>query len=150
MTLVKWNNRPVAKNFDHLFTDLFAGFGSPWANGYSDNGGFSPATNVHETSDAYHLELNVPGRSKDDFSVNVEKGLLTISYTAPKANTGEKNDDYKTIRREFGFRSFSRSFEVDDSIDTNSILARYENGLLKLLLPKKAEAKQSPKQITVE
>ena len=61
-----------------------------------------------------------------------------------------RTEDYKTVRKEFSFRSFKRSFNLDDRIDTNGIQAKYENGVLKLLLPKKEEKKESAKQISVQ
>ncbi|MEL4474616.1 Hsp20/alpha crystallin family protein, partial [Shewanella algae] len=57
---------------------------------------------------------------------------------------------YKTIRKEFTYRSFKRSFSVDDKINTENIQARYEDGVLKVLLPKKDEVKVAPKQITIQ
>jgi HSP20 family protein len=103
--------------------------------------------NIHETKDAYHLELNVPGREKEDFTINVDKGLLTIGYEKKQE---QKSEGYKTVRREFSFESFKRSFTIDEKIDANNIQAKYENGLLKLHLPKKEEHKQEAKQIPVQ
>ena len=108
---------------------------------------FSPAVNIVETPDAYHLELNVPGRNKEDFNVAVDKGLLTISYEKKEE---AKNEDAKVVRREFNFQSFKRSFTVDEKINTEAIQAKYENGLLKLLLPKKAESQQPVKTISIQ
>ena len=96
---------------------------------------------------AYHLELNAPGRSKEDFKIQVEQGLLTISFEKKEENT--QPDDYKTIRREYEFKSFKRSFSVDDKIAVEGIQAKYENGVLKLLLPKKEESKPSARQINI-
>ena len=73
--------------------------------------------------------------------------MLTISY---EKKTDTENKDYKTHRREFVSRSFKRSFSVDEKINADAIQAKYENGVLKLLLPKKEEVKVSPKQITIE
>jgi HSP20 family protein len=147
MTMVKLNNRPAAKNFDSLFNDLFNSFPSVWGTGIKDDGFYGPAANVHETKDAYHLELNAPGRNKEDFKITVENGLLTIAF---EQKTEDKQEDYKTIRREFTFKSFKRSFQVDETIDVDSVQARYENGVLKLLLPKKEQQKPDNKQITVQ
>ena len=142
MTLVKVNNRP----FGNLFNDFLNEFPvSPRGLGHEL---FAfPQVNIHETPEAFHLELNVPGRSKEDFKVQVEKGLLTISYEKKEETT--QKDDYKTVRREFDYKSFKRSFSVDDHIDVDGIQAKYENGILKLLLPKKEEAKPSSKQINI-
>ena len=145
MTLVKVNNntahRPFSSFFDEFIQELPA-LGKSW----NDSFGFPPA-NIHETPDAYHIELNAPGRNKEDFKINVENGLLTISFEKKEES---KSDDYKTVRREFSYKSFSRSFTLDQQIESAKIQAKYENGLLKLFLPKKAEAKEANKQISID
>lgn len=144
MTLVKVNNNALHRPFNNLVDEFFnAGFGRTWNN---DNWGFPPV-NIHETPEAYHLELSVPGRSKEDFKVSVENDLLTVSFEKKEEN---KSEDYKTVRREFSYRSFKRSFTVDQHVDATAIQAKYENGLLKLLLPKKAETKENNRQINID
>ena len=103
--------------------------------------------NIHETKDAYHLELSAPGRNKEDFQLSIDKGQLTIAFEKKEET---KTEDYKTVRKEFSFKSFKRTFNLDDRIDTNGIQAKYENGVLKLLLPKKAEQKENTKQISIQ
>jgi HSP20 family protein len=141
MTLVKVNNRP----FGNLFNELLNEF--PAARTFGQDLLAFPQTNIHETPEAFHVELNAPGRSKEDFKIQVEQGLLTISFE--KKEESAQTEGYKTIRREFEFRSFKRSFSVDDKVDVDGIQAKYEQGVLKLLLPKKEESKQSPKQINI-
>ncbi len=138
MTILK--NNPVSV-FDELLNQFPNTWGRDTQNGYP-----TASVNIHETDDAFHLELNAPGRNKTDFAIEVNKGLLTISYEK-KEETSEQN--YKTVRREFTYRSFKRSFSLDDKINTDGIEARYENGVLKLLLPKKEEVKITPKQINI-
>lgn len=140
MTLVKHNYRTFNDLFDEFFTQL----PSAQRNGGTLN---VPPVNVHETNNAYHLEVVAPGLQKEDFKVSVEKGLLTISY---EKKTETENKDYKTHRREFSVRSFKRSFSVDDKINADAIEAKYENGVLKLLLPKKEEVKITPKEIAIQ
>src|SRR5450755_4863899 len=142
MTLVKVNNRP----FGNLFNDFLNEFPAS-ARSFGQELFAFPQTNIHETPEAYHLELNAPGRTKEDFKIKVEQGLLTISFE--KKEEPANSDDYKTLRREFEFKSFKRSFSVDEKIDVESIQAKYENGVLKLLLPKKEDSKQSAKEINV-
>lgn len=149
MTHFKFTTKPAYRAFDNLFDELL---NVNWNNSpvLGQNGrqsSFAPAVNIFETNDAYHLEMNVPGRNKEDFKVNVEKGLLTISYERPE---DKQSDDVKTVRREFGFESFSRSFHVDENINTENIQAKYENGLLKFWLPKKEQPKNEVKQISVQ
>ena len=139
MTLVKRNYR----NLDNLFDEFFNNVAPvQWG---KDSG--VPAVNIHETAEAYHLELVAPGLAKEDFKVNVEKSLLTISY---EKKTESENKDYKTHRKEYTFNSFKRSFTVDENINAEGIQAKYENGVLKLLLPKKEEVKILPKEISIQ
>jgi HSP20 family protein len=142
MTLVKVNNRP----FGNLFNDFLNDFPSA-ARSFGQEIFAFPQTNIHETPEAYHLELNVPGRSREDFKIQVEQGLLTISFD--KKEETAQTDDYKTLRREFEYKSFKRSFSIDEKIAVDGIQAKYENGVLKLLLPKKEESKQSARQINI-
>ena len=142
MTLVKNNFRPV--NFNSVFNELFNDFPAAFA----DKAGLNfPPANIAETADAYHVELNAPGRNKEDFKINIDNGLLTISYEKKEEI---KNEDVKQVRREFSFQSFKRSFSLDDKVDAANIRAKYENGLLKLLLPKKADTKQAAQQINIQ
>jgi HSP20 family protein len=105
-----------------------------------------PPVNIHEDDSAYHLDLAAPGMNKEDFKVNLENGLLTISYEKKQT----KNDDLLRIhRREYHSESFTRSFTVDEKINTENILARYENGILNVYLPKKEDLKAQPKQILI-
>ena len=143
MTLVKVNNNGQ-RSLSHFVDEFFQGF--PAGLGKEEGFGFPPV-NIHETADAYHLELSAPGRSKEDFKLSLDNGQLTISFEKKEEN---RTEDYKTIRKEFSFRSFKRSFNLDDRIDTNGIQAKYENGVLKLLLPKTEEKKESVKQINVQ
>jgi HSP20 family protein len=141
MTLVKTNYRPV-NTFGNLLNDFFNEIPETW-----QKTGFNvPPANIVETAEAYHVELSVPGRSKEDFKINIENGLLTVSYEKKEES---KQEDYKSIRKEFSLQSFKRSFTIDDKIDATAIQAKYENGLLKLFLPKKPEVKEAVKQITI-
>lgn len=143
MTHLKFSNRPVTKTFDNLFDELL---NVNWNNQAKENTTVPPV-NIFETKDAFHLELNVPGRNKEDFKVNIENGLLSISYEKPDE---KKTEDFNTIRREFNFKSFTRAFSIDKNIDADNIQAKYENGLLKFLLPKKEQPKKETKQISIQ
>jgi HSP20 family protein len=143
MTLVKFNNRPV-KTFDNLFDELFNGVPANW----NANQKSAVPVNIHEAKDGYHLEFLAAGRNKEDFKVEVEKGLLTISFEAKE--TAQPDTDHKTVRREFSISSFKRTFNVDDKIDVDNIQAKYENGVLKVYLPKKEEVAPTGKQINVQ
>jgi HSP20 family protein len=147
MTLVKVNNHPAHRGFNNLFSEIFNEFPAFNVKEWNKEGTGSVPVNVYETADAFHLELNAPGRSKEDFKLNVEDGQLVISFEKKEEN---KTEDYKTVRKEFAYQSFKRSFNLDDSIDTNGIQGKYENGLLKLFLPKKEQVKENARQINID
>lgn len=140
MTFVK---HPVQVN--NLFDELFNNIPANWGTGISNQVG-NPKVNIHETADGYHLELIAAGRNKEDFKINLDKDLLTISFEKKEA---VENKDYKTIRKEFTLNSFKRSFSLDEKIQADGIQAKYENGILKLYLPKKEQITQAPKEITI-
>lgn len=148
MTHVKFTNRPASKTLDNLFDELLNvnWNNNNWYNNAKPTNELPPV-NISETKDGYHLELSVPGRNKEDFKVNVENGLLTISFEKAEE---KQSDDYKTVRREFNFKSFTRSFHVDDKINAEDIQAKYENGILKFWLPKKEQPKNEVKQIAIQ
>lgn len=141
MTLVK--NNPVY--FGNLFDELFNQFPTNWGKDAQSGFTFVPA-NIHETKDGYHVEISAPGRNKEDFKVSLENGLLSIGFEKKEIT---ENKDFKTIRKEFSFRSFKRSFSLDEKINTAGIQAKYENGVLKLYLPKKEEVSVTPQQIAI-
>ncbi len=106
-----------------------------------------PAANVSETEKEYKVELAIPGFKKEEVKVNLENEVLTISAE----NKTEKEEKTKKFtRKEFSYGSFTRSFRLPKAADREGIEAKYENGLLKLDIPKKEEAvKQSKKEIKV-
>lgn len=142
MTHIKFNNRPVNNVFNAVFDDLLNQIPA-----WKDNSLHTPPVNIHETKDAYHIELSAAGLGKDDFKVNIEEGLLTISFEKKEE---AKADDYKTVIREFTQKSFKRSFTIDDKVDVDNIQAKYDQGVLKLHLPKREQAKITTKQVNVQ
>jgi HSP20 family protein len=146
--MVRFDNRPAVNPFKGLFDTLFHELDETVRQQAKPVAGrFQPPANVVETNEAYHLELMVPGRRKDGFKLQVEQDLLTISYDQPQP---EADVEFKRIRQEFTTAGFSRSFSLNDKVDTTAIQARYEDGLLKVLLPKKAEIKPSATHIVVQ
>ena len=142
MTLVKQN----PANLGIFFDELLNNFPATW--GKDANNGFSAApVNIHETKEAYHVELSAPDRNKEDFSVNADKGLLTISFEKKEKT---ENTEHRTIRKEFNNNSFKRSFNLDEKINTTGIQAKYENGVLKVYLPKKEEVIAAPQKIAIQ
>jgi len=149
MTLLKVNQKPFEKTFNSLFEDLFQNLpnsiaGNDWNNQFSND--FVPV-NIKETGDAYILDVVAPGMEKSDFKVNIEKNLLTISA---EKKSEVKNENEKMIKKEFSYRSFSRSFKLDEGIDASNINAKYDQGILNISLPKKEEVKLVPKEISIQ
>lgn len=113
----------------------------------SDNAVSSPSVNIIEHDAHYALDLAAPGLTKQDFNISIENDHLVIS--AEKKSEKEETDGRFT-RREFSFGSFKRSFHLDDKINREGITAAYEDGVLKLTLPKKEEVAQKSSSKTIE
>ncbi|HMZ46447.1 MAG TPA: Hsp20/alpha crystallin family protein [Chitinophagaceae bacterium] len=142
MTLIKH----YPKSINQMFDDLLMNFNETWKTEVTESN-FMPQVNIHETNEGYHVELNAPGRNKEEFKINVENNILTISF-----EKAEEKDvkEYKTIRREFNYETFKRSFTLNEKMNIENIQAKYDNGILKLFVPKIEEVKILPKQITIQ
>ena len=102
-----------------------------------------PAANIIENNDSFLLEIAAPGMKKDDFRINLENSILTISVEIQD----EKNEEIKNYtRKEFHYGSFSRSFTLPKTINQDSIEADYQDGILKVTMPKREEAKLETKK----
>jgi HSP20 family protein len=118
----------------------------PWNEWLDEKWPFSthlPAVNVKETNDTYEITMAAPGLEKNDFKIDVNGSLLTISAEKDEKKE-EKDESYS--RREYSYKSFSRSFSLPEDIHKDKIDANYQNGELRLTLPKKDEAKKIPHQ----
>jgi len=131
MALVRFNQYPG-------LADLFENIGKSFFDDEEKFEGTVPAVNIIEDNDRFRLEMAAPGLQKSDFQINVEKDVLTIS-SEKKEEKEEKDDNY--ARKEFYYNSFSRSFNLPETIDVENIKADYKNGILNVVLPKKEEAK---------
>ena len=146
MTLVKRNGsllNPLPALFDDFFNrDLFS-----WGNSnFSNTNTTIPAVNIKETAENYEVEVAAPGMTKDDFKVELDGNTLMIS--SERSNQKEEGGDEKYSRKEFSYQSFLRTFQLQkDVVDIEKIAAKYENGLLHLMIPKKEEAKQKPPRL---
>ncbi|MBI1342576.1 MAG: Hsp20 family protein [Terrimonas sp.] len=147
MTQVKFNSRPFDKTVDGIFDEIINGLPVFFNEGLDKLGtrNFVPV-NIQESNDAYRVEIIAPGFEKSDFKVSLEGNLLTITG---EKNTANKQENLKTIRKEFSFRNFKRSFTIDEKIEATHIEASYVNGVLVLNLPKKAEVKATSKEIVI-
>lgn len=105
-----------------------------------------PAVNIRETEKDFTIELAVPGKKKDDFNVEVNNDVLTVS-SETKTENEERAEGGKYTRREFSYSSFKRSFTLPETVDEDKIKASYEDGVLRLALPKKEEALPKPKKL---
>lgn len=143
--MIVTKTHPASKNLSNVFDELFNGFSYNWKG--ENNFTNAAPVNITETADGYQLAVSAPGRKKEDFKINIDKGLLTISFEQQQE---AETKDVKTIRREFSVHSFKRSFSLDEKINADAIDARYENGILNVFLPKKEEVKVTPKQIQIQ
>lgn len=101
-----------------------------------------PGINVKEREKEYDVEVAAPGFEKNDFEITVDNGILTISAEKEKKEEEEKEG---FVRREFGYSSFTRSMSLPESVDEEKdINAKYKDGILKLTVPKREEAKTKP------
>lgn len=134
--------------FPALSDDFFRPFNF-WDSDFLPRTLTMPAVNIDENKDQYELSLAVPGMKKNDFNINVEGSMLTISSEKEEESEQKQKNGY---RREFNYSSFSRSFALPDEVIKDKIDARYQDGVLKVSLPKKEEAKKMVvnKQIPVK
>jgi HSP20 family protein len=144
MTLVKFSNgqRNQAVRFNDVFDSLF-------------NDSFLhdriinkvPAVNIAETENGFDIELAVPGLKKEDFKINLDKNVLSVS-AEKKEETNDESKKYS--KREYTYNSFVRSFTLPETADHSKIDAEYTDGILKLVVAKKEEAKIQSREISVK
>src|SRR5690242_7176127 len=107
-----------------------------------------PAVNIVEKKDHYNVNVAAPGLKKSDFKINIEANVLNIN--AETKETKEEKDDERFTRKEYNYSSFSRSFTLPDEVNKEKIEASYQDGMLKLILPKKEEAKKAVISTNIE
>lgn len=144
MAIVRFSNQ-----FLRLFDRFFEGDLFDWSNrNFSDTNTTLPSVNIKESSEAFDVEVAAPGFSKDEFKIELNNDLPTISSEKQVDNETKEGENF--TRREFSYQSFSRSFTLPNTVNSNKIGAKYENGVLKISIPKKEEAKPKPaKQIQI-
>ncbi len=142
MALIRRFNQPMPA-LSNIFDDFFdSDFNAPSFLGRRTS---VPAVNVKETEDEYKIEVAVPGMKKEDFKVEVNNNVLTISAEDKKE---EKTDDEGYTRREFHYTSFCRSFAIPkNEVDESKVKAEYKDGLLTIKLQKRDEVKPKPARV---
>jgi len=100
-----------------------------------------PAVNIVESKDDYRIEVAAPGLNKDDFKINLENNVLTVS--SEKEEKHEDKDE-KVMRKEFNYYSFCRSFTLPQTVNADKIKANHKDGILFISIPKRDEAKEKP------
>ena len=141
--LARINKSYVPAYWDDFFNDKF--FNQLKS---TDSKGNRPAVNVSEDEKGYTIKVAVPGIARDDFNLEIESDVLTIS-TEQKENKDEQKQNF--LRREFNYLSFKRSFQLPETIDQEQIKASCDAGILTLSLPKmEEEIQKAPRQIEVK
>ncbi len=146
MTLTKRNGN-YSNSLPGLLDDFFTKDLFDWNNSnFSNAGSTLPAVNVKETPESFEVEMAAPGMQKEDFKVELNNNILTIS--SEKEYENQQNESEKYSRKEFSYQSFQRSFHLSkEAVDADNIEAKYENGVLRLRIPKREEVKQKPSRL---
>jgi HSP20 family protein len=134
------------QNLNRFFDDSFWGFDGAV-------GRHQVPVNILETDKNYELELVAPGLKKQDFKLDLQGETLTVSFDhreEQQGGNGEENKRGGWLRKEYKRNAFSRSFSLNDTIDTGKISARYEDGVLYLTFPKKENAQKVTRTINVQ
>lgn len=149
MNLVRFYNPRYSVNRS-LVDELYSNFlKNDYHENYSKNCVKQPATNVFETEKDFKLEILLPGFAKEDVQINYHKNLLTIKVDKEEKEENA-NEGFKYAHREFGPYNFEKQFKIPESVNIESVDAKFENGILNIILPKKEEAlEKAPVEIKV-
>lgn len=139
--------QPFDQVFDQMLSNQFPTF-------YEQSGidflkGAYPKCNIIDTVEDVQVIAEIPGLTKEDVNIKVEEGVMTISGKHSTVLKGHKTE-IKYIRRELKHSSFKRSFELSDKLDSSKISAKFENGILNIVIPKKEEALPKTIDITID
>lgn len=143
MNLIKRNE---ANWLPSVFDDMFK---TDWLGGTTNVNSIGtsiPAVNIQENEDNFTVAVAAPGKTREDFKIELENDVLTISSEEKKENeTSEKNGRF--TRKEFSYSNFKRAFSLPETVDSEKISASYNNGVLEINLPKREEAKVQAKRM---
>lgn len=143
MRLIKMSESGIP-SIPSFIDNIFSRDWLDWtSSNYSNTNTTLPAVNIIESENDYQIEVAAPGMKKEDFKVDLDKDLLTISSEKKVDKKDEKKGQYS--RREFSYQSFQRAFTIpQNEVDGDKITAKYCDGLLCLTLPKREKAKPKP------
>jgi HSP20 family protein len=149
MTLVKWSPRTrqigtMHETLDDLVREVFSDFPSPWFRANTVGGEWLPPMDVVEEEGRFVVSLDLPGMRREDVTVSVENGTLTLK--GERQHQSETKDGYRRFERSYG--TFTRTIGLPRTIDSKRIEAAYKDGVLTVTLPKSEEAR--PKAIEVK
>jgi HSP20 family protein len=133
-------DRVIRDSFNRFFDDDF------WK---LDGAGNNVPVNIRETDKDFELEVVAPGLKKEDFTVSMDKNMLTIAFNHKEEDKKEDKDG-GYLRQEYRMQSFSRSFNLDETVDSEKISAQYINGLLRVTLPKKEGSQKITRNIEIK
>ncbi len=126
MTIIKWRVRPEMERY------FGRDFENNVENNLPENCGCMPETNIRKHDDFYRIEMAAPGRSKENFNIQLEENILNISYESVEE---KETNPIQYLRREFEHGDFSRHFSLPETVDQEKISAKYENGILHVNIP---------------
>lgn len=137
--------------FSGIVDDFFGRDFLPSNDLFDTQAGISmPSVNIVEGKEDFRIEVAAPGLEKDDFKIDLENNVLTISSEREESSE-QKEDDNRYMRREFCYSSFRRAFSLPNTVDADKIEANHKNGVLSIAIPKREEAKVKPaKQIAIK
>jgi HSP20 family protein len=148
MAMLKFANGNTNKVLKPAFNDVFESFlnADPFLS--KSNLSRNPAVNIAEDDNEFHIELAAPGLIKEDFKINLEKNLLSVS-----AERSEEEDETVRLKKynriEYNYSSFMRTFTLPDSADHAKIRAEYKDGILFITINKREEAKILSREIAI-
>ena len=145
MSLVKFNdkrNSALLPGFNDVFESFFneAFLSDRMVNRV-------PAVNISETEENYHIELAAPGLKKEDFKLDLDRNTLSVSV---EVSSDQKTDQKNYSKREYSYSSFVRSFTLPESADNSNVNASYNDGVLRVDIAKREEAKNIRRQIEIK
>ncbi len=137
MNLIKRNS--FIPSSTSLFDDFFSRDLFDWSK--SEGNGLVPRVNIKENNDGFSVDIAAPGMKKEDFQVELDNDMLTVSSEVSQNQEGK---DERYTRKEFSYHAFRRSFYLPNTVEVDEINATYKDGILNLWIPKREEAKKKP------